>query len=280
MTFANGVESHAHGWRDESAPDRWIVMFGVGSTAPVGPARIDVVTTGSDGSAQSSGHDLVVASGAFRSERIALNSPMTQLRASDDPVKTTQSERLWSVLQTTDLDVRYHRAPFVIPVPTVRITSRYGDRRVFAYSDGREARSIHYGVDFAAPTGTPISAPGAGRVVMAEDRILTGYTIVLEHLPGVYSMYYHLDELAVAEGAEVPQGDLLGTVGSTGLSTGPHLHWEIRVSGVPVDPFLFVDTHPVPTATAPGGAVEQQNATLDRPDGGEASSAVRSGEGG
>jgi len=86
------------------------------------------------------------------------------------------------------------------------------------------------------PTGTPVAAAGAGKVVFAGDRIVTGLTVVLEHLPGVYSLYYHLNDIAVAEGDVVEQGTTVGGVGSTGLATGPHLHWEVRVSGVPVKP--------------------------------------------
>ena len=71
---------------------------------------------------------------------------------------------------------------------------------------------------------------------MARSRIVTGDTVVIEHLPGVYSLYYHLDEIFVEEGEEIAVEALIGTVGSTGLATGPHLHWEIRVAGVPVSP--------------------------------------------
>jgi murein DD-endopeptidase MepM/ murein hydrolase activator NlpD len=71
---------------------------------------------------------------------------------------------------------------------------------------------------------------------MARDRIVTGNTVVIEHLPGVFSLYYHLDSIGVDEGDVVEQGERIGTVGMTGLATGPHLHWEIRVGGVPVAP--------------------------------------------
>ncbi len=71
---------------------------------------------------------------------------------------------------------------------------------------------------------------------MATNRIVTGGTVVIEHLPAVYSLYYHLDTVDVAVNDIVEQGERIGTVGSTGLSTGPHLHWELRVSGVAVDP--------------------------------------------
>jgi murein DD-endopeptidase MepM/ murein hydrolase activator NlpD len=92
------------------------------------------------------------------------------------------------------------------------------------------------GLDLAAPVGTPVYSSGDGIVRMARNRIVTGETVVIEHLPGVYSLYYHLDEISVEEGEEIAVGAMIGTVGSTGLATGPHLHWEIRVAGVPVSP--------------------------------------------
>ena len=76
---------------------------------------------------------------------------------------------------------------------------------------------------------------------MAENRISTGYSIVIEHLPGLYSLYYHLSELKVEEGQMVKQGELIGKSGATGLATGPHLHWEIRLNGSAVVPEFFLN---------------------------------------
>ena len=77
---------------------------------------------------------------------------------------------------------------------------------------------------------------------MAQFRIITGFTVVVEHLSGVYSLYYHLARLDVAAGERVAAGTAVGTVGSTGLATGPHLHWEVRAAGVAVDPDVLVTT--------------------------------------
>jgi murein DD-endopeptidase MepM/ murein hydrolase activator NlpD len=92
----------------------------------------------------------------------------------------------------------------------------------------------------AAPTGTPVFAPAAGRVAFAGDRIVTGKSVVLEHLPGLFSISYHLSEIAVREGDILEAGQPLGKVGMTGLATGPHLHWEVQVLGTPVDPDGFL----------------------------------------
>ena len=78
---------------------------------------------------------------------------------------------------------------------------------------------------------------------MAENRIITGNTVIIEHLPGVYTLYYHLDSISTETDMIVKKGFEIGTVGVTGLVTGPHLHWELRVSTVAVDPLLFIDSH-------------------------------------
>jgi murein DD-endopeptidase MepM/ murein hydrolase activator NlpD len=100
--------------------------------------------------------------------------------------------------------------------------------------------SIHAGIDYGVPKGTVVTSCGPGKVVLARSRIVTGNSIVIEHLPGVYSLYYHLDKIEVAEGAIVATGTPLGLSGATGLATGPHLHWEIRVAGENSDPDAFV----------------------------------------
>ena len=71
-------------------------------------------------------------------------------------------------------------------------------------------------------------------------RIVTGNTIVLEHLPGVFSLYYHLSDVLVQENEIVEEAQIIGKAGASGLATGPHLHWEIRVSGVATDPEVFI----------------------------------------
>ncbi len=96
--------------------------------------------------------------------------------------------------------------------------------------------SIHEGIDLAEPIDTPVPACGRGRVVFASSRMLTGNTLVIEHLPGLFSIYYHLSALMAAEGDLVEKGQIIGKVGMTGFATGPHLHWEVRSMGCAVDP--------------------------------------------
>jgi murein DD-endopeptidase MepM/ murein hydrolase activator NlpD len=182
---------------------------------------------------------VIIAERTFVSEEIELNRSLTDIRTAPDPRKTAESGRLWAILSKTGTDI-YCPGNFIPPVASTRRTSFFGDRRVFIYAGGGRDTSIHAGVDYGVPTGTPVFACGPGRVVLASLRIVTGNSIVIEHLPGVYSLYYHLDAIEVAEGAMVAQGDRLGLSGATGLATGPHLHWEIRVSGENTDPDALI----------------------------------------
>ena len=177
----------------------------------------------------------------FIHEEIPLNGAMTGLRQNDDPRKAEEARLLNSLLSGVDDQAPLYRRPLILPVGEARKSSHYGDRRLFRYLDGSAARALHYGVDYAVPTGTPVLAAAAGRVLLAAERMLTGFSVVIEHGPGIYTLYYHLDSLAAGEGELVEQGQSIGLSGMSGLATGAHLHWELRINRVPVDPLLFLN---------------------------------------
>ena len=118
------------------------------------------------------------------------------------------------------------------------VSSAFGERR--AFNDG-PVSATHGGADFAAPAGARVTAANSGRVALARQLALRGNTVVIDHGGGVFSGYAHLGAFAVAEGQDVEKGQLIGFVGNSGLSTAPHLHWEISVFGVLVDPMRFLD---------------------------------------
>ena len=166
-------------------------------------------------------------------------------RTEPDPQKTKEAELLWKILATTGTNV-WSIGSWTTPVPEkTRRSSFFGDRRVYKYSNGKSDTSVHAGIDYAVPKGTSVLACAEGKALLARPRIVTGNSIIIEHLPGVYSIYYHLEEIKVKEGAVVKQGELIGLSGSTGLSTGPHLHWEIRVSTENADPDAFCYRSPL-----------------------------------
>jgi len=176
----------------------------------------------------------------FLSETLVLNPSLSKLVGESTPEKTAESEKLWEILTTTGNEV-YNPGKLVLPVTSKRRTSLFGTRRINQYSDGRKTTSIHAGVDFGVPKGTEVRACGRGKVVFARMRILTGNTVIIELAPGVYSSYYHLDSIIAQEGSIVEAGELVALSGSTGFSTGPHLHWELRVSTENTDPDILTE---------------------------------------
>ena len=176
----------------------------------------------------------------FVSERILLDARNTGIRKDTSPERRAQIEKLNKILETVTPQNVYTLKPFTIPVDSKRITSGFGDRRVFEYTDKQTSTTLHYGIDYGVPTGTPVHSCAEGKVVLAENRISTGWSVVIEHLPGLYSLYYHMDSLGVHEGQYVKQGERLGLSGATGLATGPHLHWEIRLNMEAVNPEFFL----------------------------------------
>jgi murein DD-endopeptidase MepM/ murein hydrolase activator NlpD len=113
------------------------------------------------------------------------------------------------------------------------ITSRYGGMRSY---NGAPPSSYHSGLDIGNYEGTPIVAPAAGRVVLAEPLILRGNCIIIDHGWGVHTSYFHLSAIEVQAGDMVKQGQHIGKMGATGMATGSHLHWEVRVGMITVDP--------------------------------------------
>jgi murein DD-endopeptidase MepM/ murein hydrolase activator NlpD len=98
----------------------------------------------------------------------------------------------------------------------------------------------HKGVDLSGAPGTPVKAPNGGRVVLSRALKVHGNTVVLDHGQGILSILNHLQDRLLHEGQRVEKGSLVGHVGSTGMVTGPHLHWGLSVAGVRVDPLSWV----------------------------------------
>ena len=133
---------------------------------------------------------------------------------------------------------RMWSGPWRLPV----VGEPSGDFGVMRSYNGGPVRDWHHGYDISADAGTVIVAPARGRVVFATDLPVHGSGVILDHGAGVYSGYWHMSEIQAEVGQLVNPGDPLGLVGSTGVSTGPHLHWEVIVQGTDVDPIQWTET--------------------------------------
>ncbi len=218
----------------------WIAKLGIPNTVEGGSYTLRAAALYDEGIREFE-TELEVEHIEFYSMEIALSPAMTDLRREPDPERLRQAREMAALLSSHRLEGLYYEGEFEEPVSYRRRSAGYGDRRVYRYHDGDSATSVHAGIDMAAPTGEPVYAAAGGRVAFADDRVISGYSVVLEHLPGVYSLYYHLDEIAVEQDEILRAGRQIGTVGATGLATGPHLHWELRVGGVAVDPDRYLE---------------------------------------
>jgi murein DD-endopeptidase MepM/ murein hydrolase activator NlpD len=257
VVFADGRKSPRHLGFAHPAVNRgqpWVAVSPAASTLPAGHAPIAFVFAVPVDAVPGDARMVVsgpfgqtiaeawfrVADRSFAREDIRLDSALSSLRIDPDPRKTEQAVKYRVLLAWANPAAGQAETGFVRPVDTDRRTSLFGTKRRYLYADGGVDVSTHWGVDYGCPTGTPVRAALSGRVVMAEDRIVTGNTVVIEHFPAVFTIYMHLETMVVVQDATVGRGETIGTVGATGLATGPHLHWELRVAEVACDPEALV----------------------------------------
>lgn len=164
--------------------------------------------------------------------RALVEGRINAMAASSDGVAMFLADR-----QRDQPDWMPGRYPITNPLPGYRIGSKFGMR----FHPILAIERLHAGGDMGAPSGTPIHAAADGVVVIASERGGYGLTVVIDHGDSLATLYAHQSALAVREGEVVERGDVIGWVGSTGLSTGPHLHLETRVKGMPINPEGIID---------------------------------------
>jgi murein DD-endopeptidase MepM/ murein hydrolase activator NlpD len=147
-------------------------------------------------------------------------------------------ERLSAVWSKVTPEIRW-QGLFRLPIDNyLGFSSLYGAHRSY---NGGPYSSYHEGLDFSAYGGTPVLAPAQGTVSLAELLYVRGGAVIIDHGYGIFSGLYHMSEVLVSPGQHVEKGQVIGSVGSTGLSTGNHLHWDFLVGGTQVDPLSWLD---------------------------------------
>jgi murein DD-endopeptidase MepM/ murein hydrolase activator NlpD len=117
------------------------------------------------------------------------------------------------------------------------VTSYYGTRRVY----NKEKKGQHLGIDYRATVGVPVPSTNSGRIAYAGDLFYTGLTVIIDHGLDIFSVYGHLSELKVKDGELVERGQVIGLSGNTGRTSGPHLHWGVKIQSEYVDGFVLID---------------------------------------
>ena len=174
-----------------------------------------------------------VVAGDFAVEDITLPPDKNSLLDAD--LIAAERRRIAGALDTTEATPLW-AGLFALPVAEPEISSDFGTRRSY---NGGPANSYHEGLDFDAEEGEPVMAVADGRVVLAEPLTVRGNAVLIDHGLGVHTGYWHLSQINATVGQEVKTGDVIGHVGGTGLATGPHLHWEIRIGQINVNPWQW-----------------------------------------
>lgn len=210
-------------------------LIGVPLGTPAGIYPLNVTITAGDGVPASLNVNVQVVSGAYGYERIRLMEGLDALL--DSATEDAELTVLRAAIRTFTPE-HYFTQAMGLPA-AARMTSPFGAIR--SYNGGAFER-LHTGADFAGIPGTPILSPAPGRVVLADDLNIRGMATVIDHGWGVYTGYWHQSARYVNLGDFVETGQVIGAIGSTGRVTGAHLHWELWVNGVPVDPMQWVST--------------------------------------
>lgn len=212
-------------------------FVGVAVADPQGPTTLDLAVTDAVGGTFRFVEPIAVRATRWTYDDIWLPPP--DPNSPPGPPLEPEQPRLDALYAT--VSPRRWELPFVIPVELggeVWLSGYFGEQRSF---NGGPRTGHHGGTDIAAPIGTAVRATNHGTVVMSELTLVRGNLVVVDHGGGILSCYGHLSERTVEVGEQVRRGDVVGKVGSTGLSSGPHLHWELSVAGVLVDGLRWLD---------------------------------------
>ena len=226
----------------EVAPGIWWVIVPVPRDSEIGATKLVIDLYGDGGVwLDAITSQLVVLANAAPFEEITLGGT----GPSPDPAEVARDIAVRFEQHTAVTGPPRWSGPWILPVEG-EVSGVFGSQRSY---DGVPSDQWHHGHDIAAQHGDPILAPAPGTVVWTGDLVLHGTGVIIDHGAGVYSGYWHMSLIAVRAGVEVEPGDYLGNIGTTGLSTGPHLHWEVIIQGIDVDPVQWTtgDQPPLPS---------------------------------
>lgn len=211
--------------------DEFWLPVGAGAGSETGVFDVVVTTYTADGAvADTLASSITIVATAWPVEYLEV--PVGGPNGLRPPEDVAYEENIRASTYAVVTPAKYWNGPFLIPVVGA-VTTQFGTAR--SYNGGPPSLN-HSGEDYGAETGTTVWAAAPGVVAFAGELTVRGTSIIIDHGAGVFTAYHHLSRIDVAQGQFVGQGDNIGAVGMTGLATGPHLHWELIVGGVNVNP--------------------------------------------
>jgi murein DD-endopeptidase MepM/ murein hydrolase activator NlpD len=219
---------------DEGGGVRWSALIGIDLETK--PGRYEIKLQGIDKNEKEVivRKLLLIDAKKFPTRALAVDEKFVNPPADEKIRIEEESKRVKAIMASVTREKLWHGA-FRVPVPG-EVISTFGKRNIY----NNQPRSPHTGTDFRSAVGTPIRAPNAGRIVLAENLYYSGNTLIIDHGYGLYSYLGHLSRFSAKEGDMVKAGDVIGKVGATGRVTGPHLHWSVRLVTTQVDPMSLV----------------------------------------
>ena len=211
---------------------RRTILLGIDLSARAQAYFLEFTIERRDGSRESFFRKLSVGPREFPSTRLTVAPGMAKAPPEEAERIEREAALVASVLSVVSPEW-LGTGSFATPLPEGEPFPNFGQRRLY----NNAVASIHSGVDISAPAGTPARAANSGRVVLAANLYYSGNTVIIDHGLGVFTYYGHFSKILVKRGQPVKKGEVIAKVGSTGRSTGPHLHWSVRVLDSRVDPF-------------------------------------------
>jgi murein DD-endopeptidase MepM/ murein hydrolase activator NlpD len=215
---------------------KYTALIGADVEAKPGLVKVLVRAVTAEGIASERRIEVRIKAKAFKKESFNVAPDFDQMTP-EALAEISRERAAFARVYATALADRFWDMPFVRPVPQAASASSFGFRRII----NGVPRAPHSGTDLSAPAGTEVIATNHGRVVLVGNFFFAGGSVVLDHGGGLYTMYFHLSDFKVEEGAMVRRGEVIALSGMTGRVTGPHLHWGARASGARVDPLQLIE---------------------------------------
>lgn len=171
----------------------------------------------------------------YPAEKLKVDPKKIKLSPKDE-ARVMKEQAVLNKIYASSIPSFLFTTPFKVPMESV-VTSVYGTKRVY----NKQKKGQHLGIDYRAAIGDKVPAANGGKIVFSGDLFYTGWTVIIDHGVDIFTVYGHLSKTLVDAGQDVKKGDLIGLSGNTGRTSGPHLHWGVKVQGDYIDGINLIE---------------------------------------